>query len=752
MSITVKAKIIREVFKNGDYRVFGASPLKIYNDLKLNNYNNFTLQGELPYITEGKEYTLEIEEVQNSKYPATYKVLSIPSLKLESLKDLTREESLEILSDITTSERLANNILDAYPNFIELILTEGKEAIDLKQIHGVGEKYLSAYERNINEKYKYYATIQKFKLYEIDVTECKKLYSKYSTEYDMEKAFKENPYYVLIEIAERSFNKTDTMLMKLFPELKDSEIRIEALIMEILRRNEIDGNTRLNGNVLWNVCREDYNAPKEWAKVIKDISVNSNLIYYDDKSKDLSKMDTYLAECYISNFIKEKISNSNELDIDWNNYKIVDGFELTEEQLKALENACKYDFSLLLGVSGGGKTSSLKGLITMLDDNGLTYTLLAPSGTASLRMSEQTNRPASTIHRKCLRDKEIWTDFVIVDECSMVDLDTFMMLLNCIENENAKIILVGDNNQLLPVGKGCVFNDIINSNICPYTMLTKVFRYDTNGALFVATNIRQGKQFLNNSERVKVSNNSYSIGNNYKFIQTEEDDIFEELRKQYMKLIGKGIKEKDILCLCPFNVSDCGNYRINNEIQAEINPPKTNELIFERKINGTHIVFREGSRVINKKNDYEALPLSSYEMIQNDENGLLRPDDVPHTEIFNGQRGIVRKITKSIMVVQFGEEMIVFDKLKANNLLLGWSQSTHSAQGQEAQYVISIVNPMHKKMLNRNLLYVADTRAKTMHIDIGNMSTFNDALLVDGNELRNTWLKELLEEKENKND
>ena len=198
------------------------------------------------------------------------------------------------------------------------------------------------------------------------------------------------------------------------------------------------------------------------------------------------------------------------------------------------------------------------------------------------------------------------------------------------------------------------------------------------------------------------------------------------------------------MILCPFNVGSCGNYKINNEIQAEVNAPKPNEKIFSREINGTNIIFREDSRIINKKNDYNALPLESYELIQNDELGLIKEEDIEHTQIFNGQKGIVRSVDDKKMVVQFDEELIVFDKVKVNNLLLSYSQSTHSSQGSEAKYVISIVNPIHKRMLNRNLLYVADTRAKILHIDIGDINTFNDALLIDGNELRNTWLKDLL--------
>lgn len=743
LSIIVKAKVIKETFRNGDYRIISWMPMQTYEDIQLSPYMSFSTKGETPFInTDGnKEYELELELIKHdAKWGDSFRIIDVPSMRLEELND---ENELKILKEITT-ESQANYIHDAYPNFIRLILNGEEDKIDLNKIYNVAEYRFNAYKREINTKYKYFGLVQNLKEYRVDISDCKKLYDKYKEEFKIQKTIKENPYYVLTEVLERSFNKSDKLILELFPDLIDSKIRCEALMLDVLKRNEIDSNTRLNGNLLWQICKEDYNAPDEWAYVIKDIATKSDLIYYDEESKDLSIMNTYVGESLIANFIKNKLANSNELDIDWNNYKIVDGFELTNDQLKALENACKYNFSLLIGYSGTGKTSSLKGLITMLEDNRLSYTLLAPTGAASMRITEQTNRPSSTIHRKCLKDKEIWSDFIIVDETSMVDLDTMVMLINCIQNDEARIILCGDNAQLLPVGKGNVFNDIISCDYVPRTMLTQVFRYDTNGALFVATNIREGKSFFNNTEKVKVKDNIYSVENNYKFIQTDEDKIFDELRIQYDNLLNKGIKPKDIMILCPFNVGSCGNYKINNEIQAEVNAPKPNENIFSREINGTNIVFREDSRVINKKNDYNALPLESYELIQNDELGLIKEEDIEHTQIFNGQKGIVRSVDDKKIVVQFDEELVVFDKIKVNNLLLSYSQSTHSSQGSESKYVISIVNPIHKRMLNRNLLYVADTRAKILHIDIGDINTFNDALLIDGNELRNTWLKDLL--------
>jgi len=514
-------------------------------------------------------------------------------------------------------------------------------------------------------------------------------------------------------------------------------------MLSVLDTNEENGSTRLNANSMYYYIEEEYNVPELLPLIVETVK-ESELIYYDEKTKDVAKMTTYTAECMIADFIKNKIRNSKKLNIDWKKYTKVNDFTMSEKQSSILELFCNYNFSLLVGYSGSGKTTSIQGLISLMEDNGLSYTLLAPTGSASKRMSEATNRETSTIHRKCLRDKEIWSDVIIVDETSMVDLPTFAMLLNCIENDNARIILVGDPAQLLPVGIGCIFNDIINSGVVPMTLLTEIFRYKSNGALYVATNVRQGLKFFDNDdELVKRTEDGVKVGTNYKFIQT--DNIKDVLLSEYNKLIRKNIKPENILCLSPFNVGDEGTYEINNKIQAEINPSKPKETVLNRKIGNKEIIFRLGDRILNKKNDYKALPYDSWKLIEENPK-LLTTEDVDLTSIFNGQKGIIREIDDKKIVVQFDEELIVIDKVKLKNLLLGNAISVHSSQGSEALYVINVVSPSHAKMLNRNLLYVADTRSKEMQIDIGDMDTYNKALLIDGNDERLTWLLDLLKE------
>lgn len=745
MSIIIKAKCLKCNYKNGDYRIFNWTPIQKNNkisEIMLSKYFTFSSKGNDTYIDEGKEYEIEIEEVsRDPKYGSCVKIISVPSLTKLDFNNMSREENYEILMDCTSSPRIANNILDAYPNFIYTVLTEGKEAIDLSKINGVGEAYLNAYTRNLNEKYKYYAIVQHFKDYQLDITDCKLLCERYINEEGIENAFKENPYKVLYECLGRSFAIADKVIMYVRPELKESELRCAYLILSVLEKNEQEGSTRLNGADLYAYIENELNVP-ELIPFVYNTATTNDLFYYDEATQDLSTATTYNGECLVADYVKSKIENSTELDIDWKPYTIVDDFTMSEKQSKALELFCKYNFFILGGYSGSGKTTSVKSIVKLCEDNSLSYTLLAPTGKASMRITESVHRPSSTIHRKCLRDKEINSDVLIVDETSMVDLPTFVMLINCIVNPNIRVVLVGDNAQLMPVGIGCIFNDLINSGKVPMIILDEIFRYDTDGGLFVATNVRQGKRFFDNTDMVKQDGNVYSICDNYKFIQTEE--IFDTLVSEYMKLIKKGVKPSEILCLSPYNVGDEGTYKINNAIQLEINPTKPNEVTLGRKINNyTNVTFRVGDRLLNKKNDYQALPFESWKEIESSY-GVLTEEDVILTSIFNGQDGIIREVTDKHVVVQFNEELIVINKSKLNNVLLAYCISVHSSQGSEAKYVINVVSPTHKRMLNRNLLYVALTRAKVQTIDIGDLSTFEDALLIDGNSERYTWLKELL--------
>jgi hypothetical protein len=748
--IELEARVIKRVWHNDSFYIYAVEPTSYTDKVQMNKYGNVSITGDIGFLVEGEIYEFILADGKKNQYGVSYPVDDVPSVRLETLSEMSYSEKFGILMNCTSSERLASNILDAYPNFIELVLTEGKEAIDLKRISGVGEVYLNAYVRELTKMFKYYSLCkhETLKPYNISQKDAKALYDIYSNQDAILRAFEDNPYYCLIEICGRKFDNVDKTIVEARNDLIDSFQRTEALIIDVLRLNEYEGSTRLNGGVLYRVVKEDYTNCKNLIPKLKDVAVESQYIYFDEDSGDLSVLDTYVAECNIAQFVKEKIENSTKLDIpNIEQYRTLNGLELTDQQFKAVENLRDYDFSLIIGVSGGGKTSSTQSLINVCDDIGLSYTLLAPTGTASMRLAESTHREATTIHLKCLRDMAINTDVLIVDECSMIGLDVFNMMISAITNPNIKVVLVGDNFQLVSISQGTIFSDIIESEVVPKAMLTKVFRYGESGILYSATNERQGRYFLDD-DCVKHENGIYSIKSNYFFIpRSEDEEILEETLNGYFKLIKKGIKPKDILLLTGYNVGDCGALNLNNIIQKELNPPKPNEIVWTKKYRDVKIDFRVGDRIMNIKNNYKALNPESYEMIVQS-GGLISKDDLSQdmfSTVYNGQRGVIIELTKDKMVCKFDNDTIVYQKNDLNDyLLLSYAMTIHKSQGSESPYVITIYSPNQKRVMNRNLLYVGDTRAKKKQIDIGDLKTFRDALLVDGVEQRNTWLKELI--------
>lgn len=737
MQLRVKARVVKEIYHNDNFYILALSPMQENKDLVISQYGTFTCKGELSMLTVGQDYELVLEEMNSDKYGISYKVIDVPSLNVD---DLTDDDEMQILRQITTDSQ-AEYVHEAYPNFIRLIINGEEDKIDTNKIYSVGETRLKVYKRLINEKFRYYYLMKQTQPYDISMSDCKLLLSRYKTIEECVDKIESEPYYTLMEILGRTFEHIDKMILDIQPDLKVSEKRCEALIIGVLRRNEIDGSTRLYANDLFYYIKEEYDA-KELLPMLKDVAVKSDLIYFDEKTKDLSIMSTYLAECRIAEFVKEKIRNSKKLNIDYTKYKNIDDFTMSDMQLNALKVFCESNISILAGNSGSGKSSSVKGLVSLMEDNHLTYTLLSPTGKAARVLSESTGRKAYTIHKRCFSG-DIDTDVIIVDECGMVSLDVFCMLLTSISNQNARIVLVGDPAQLSSIGLSKIFDDLIKSSVVPMTMLTEIFRYKSDGSLFVATNIRQGKNFFNDKEFVKYDESTleYSVNDNYRFVLT--DDILNRTVTEYKKLLQKGIKKENILVLSPFNVGLFGTYAINNEIQEMVNPAKPNEKVQIRNINKTKIIFRTGDLVINTKNDYEAVKADNYYQCAEIE-GASVSDYNDYATVVNGQTGVIRDVVDDGLIVQFDEDLIYVDKSKLNQLLLGYAISVHKSQGSTTDYSINIVSNAHKKMLTRGLLYVATTRCKKAHIDIGDINAFKYALTVDDNDLRQTWLLDLL--------
>ena len=750
MSETIKAKfkITKKVFQNNDFFIFGASPIPPFPDsLKLNQYFCITLKGELSYLSEGKEYELEVEELSTDKYGTSYRVVSAPSINMEELEHLTRERSQEILEEITTSSQ-ANYVLDAYENFIWLALTKGKEAFDLNKIYNVGECRLNAYIRELNTKYKYLNIMNKLKEWKLDISDCKKLIEEYLDEEHIAKEIQSNPYKVLISTLGRSFEFADRMIMELREDLKVSEMRCAYLILSVLERNEaMEGDTLLDANALYNYILEEYTQAKDLEPLIVPVVTNNDLFYYDEKNKTVSIMTTYMAECKIADFIVNKYKNSTKLDIDYTKYtKIKDG-ELTEEQQNILKTFCESNITIVNAKGGTGKSATTLALINMLEDNNMTYSLLTPTGRVAKALKILTNgRPTSTIHKACLSNPNgIWSDVFIVEEGSMIGIDLMCMLINAIANDNARIIINMDLGQIAPISCGCPMRDIINSGIIPICNLTKVFRYGEGGLYKMATDAYDKKFYIGeldyNKDRVSVGKN-----NDYTYVRYNGE--VQQVVDEYKRFLDRGIKPIDIAVITCWNVTDFGTINLNNEIQKIVNPDIQEGKFIKKTIRKKEVFFKVNDIILNCQNTYEILTLSGYNEIKNSGNALT-VEDVETTSVMNGEIGRILDIDDDNIIAQFDEDIIVFDKKLQDNLLLAYSLTSYKLQGSECPYVITLVTPQFEKSLNKNIIYTDMSRTRKEVVEIIDPTTLANAITIDSIQERLTNLERLLKEKYN---
>lgn len=778
MRTKIHCKVVRNVFTNNDgtFSIYGCVPSK--NDLDkihLNKYGNFTLKGNLSLLKVGEDYTIEVEE-KNGSYGYEYWLIGFPEIEdfdVSDVKEITDEQEAEMLKSFMTISQ-AKYVHEAYPNFIRLVLMGEQDKIDYKNIHNVAEIRLKGYINKVNERFKYYKLHLDNPQYELSISDCGTLCSTYSTIQESNLALATKPYEVLIDVLDRGFQEADRMICEHDNKWEDSEQRCLYLTCYLLECNEEDGNTRINGSQIANVINQ-YNP--QLNKHIVELVEKSGKIYYDKQTKDLSLMKTYISECNITQTIKQKTKKPQVWNIDVEKYRVNENITLTDEQMAILELVCNYDFAMLMGVSGGGKSTSVKALISLLEDNNKSYTLLAPSGIAAKRLRETTGKEANTIHRKLASGVTIDSDVVVIDEVSMVDVNLFSMLLNQID-DSAKIILVFDSAQLASIQCGNLVQDMMDSHAVPCAELTKVFRYGIGGIATVGADARNGREYLTSDGELNCKN-AENI-KDYEFIEVDDDPL-EQVMSAYAKL-RESYDVKDILVLTPYNKGNFGTYAINQAIQEKYNPADPVDDVVSRKIPPSlgvpmeKLNYHIGDKVINKKNNYHALTDEGFEhylqeqklrlkideykvkFSANDE-GVLDLEDMliaiqeqtpAEATIYNGDIGFIKHIDdKGNVWVQFDEDMIVYRKADLENLLLAYACTSHSSQGCEAKGVIFLTHPSQKRMLSRNLCYMSLTRAKEHLIEIGDISTINNALRVNETRLRYTWLKELLEEEIN---
>ena len=389
-------------------------------------------------------------------------------------------------------------------------------------------------------------------------------------------------------------------------------------------------------------------------------------------------------------------------------------------QFKGVGFAIKRPISILTGGPGTGKTTTLKTIIDMLESNDYTYALASPTGRAAKRLSEATGRKAMTIHRLLGYNPNqgftyddtnpLEVDMVIIDEASMIDTLLFYHFLKAIKSPT-HLMLVGDINQLPSVGAGDVLRNLIDSKRFLVIQLKKIYRQSKNS--HIVTNAHK----INHGGIPKIEKESEDF---FRFpAQTPEQaaDWVEDLVINRIPNKFGFDPHEEIQVLVPMYRGPAGVDNLNTRLQAALNPPARNKK--EKKIYTT--IFREGDKVMQVRNDYEK-------------------------KVFNGDIGRIEEISKKeqTFLINYEGNRVTYSWTEGDQFNLAYAISIHKSQGSEFPAVVIPILTQHYMMLQRNLLYTAVTRARSLCVLVTNKQALKIAVSNNSVSKRYSALEPLL--------
>jgi len=637
----------------------------------------------------------------------------------------------------------------------ELIVDNfGQNALDvieyspekLSIIRGISKKKATSIHEAFNDIKKMQNSIMFLQKYDISINMAIKIYNIYLDK--TIECVKINPYRLIEDVKGIGFLTADRIANNMGIE-KDSEFRIRAGFIHIMSENsEKLGNTYLfkdtllkNNASLLGLNLAEYS--ETFNEALAKLGNDKTFTMFRNASGAEIVMTT--SHYFTENSVAQKLAllnisaKENELNIedDISLFQQINNIQFDFSQQKAIENSIKNGVSVITGGPGTGKTTIIKCIISILEQQGYNVMLLAPTGRASKRLSESTQREAKTIHRGLgvnIRNDQVYftyndsnpldADAIIVDEVSMVDISLMSHLLKAIKRD-CKLILVGDKDQLPSVGAGNVLDDILKSNLISASYLTKIFRQDEKSLIV------SNAHAINNGEMPVIDNSSNDF-----FFEAKEDSM--DIKDTVIDLVIKRIPNFakidpiKIQVLAPLKAGVSGVESLNEQLQAKINPPSQNK----QEILVGKTIFREGDKVMQTVNNYDLTWTRTQTDITEEGQG-----------VFNGDIGFIHKINYSL-----GETTIWFEdgrectysRSDLPELALAYAITIHKSQGSEFDIVVIPIISGPSLILTRNLIYTAVTRAKNMVVMVGSKRSLKRMVSNSYTVQRLTMLKEFL--------
>ncbi len=684
-----------------------------------------TITGVIPYLTEGDKITAHGKWVNHKVYGKQFEVKTYEKTLPAEEGDILRYLASGAVKGI--GPKTAQKIVEMFGTDSFTIIDEHPDW--LCEVPGITQKKA----QSISESFKSISGARNVMLFCKDLftpQTAMKIYKKWGGA-AVDK-IKNNPYRLCEDFRGISFSRADSIAMQNGLDPVSYDRIVHGALYVIRAESMRSGHTCIPLDELNRcVCDLLYSGEADKrgrvSEVVEEALTRLELVPVKKSGiRYIYEPRTYSAELYIAEKLKKISSLCPKMNVSDSALLIQkcerqSGITYASLQKEALLTAMSEGVMVLTGGPGTGKTTIIKGLISIFSSLDYKISLAAPTGRAAKRMSEATSHEAKTIHRllemdaggdlegdgaRFLRDENntLESDVVIIDESSMIDVYLMQSLLKSIKN-GARLILIGDSDQLPSVGCGNVLGDIISSGVYPTVRLTEIFRQSESS--LIITNAH-----MINDGIMPILDRRGADSDFFFMKRDSEEDIaatvVDLLCRRLPKTYGSDLIQKAQI-ITPSKKGLSGTDNLNSAVQSILNPAGNGKK--EKK--SRDVVFREGDRIMQTKNNYTA----EWES----EDGRVGMG------IYNGDIGTILSIDfdENQLKAKFDEKIYTLDFTSLDEIDHAYAITVHKSQGSEYPFVIIPLYDCAPMLQTRNLLYTAVTRGARMVILVGKLTTLS---------------------------
>jgi len=727
----------KSFIKSGEYAIFSANIIK--NIENCEDIFTIKLKGNVCKLEYGTVYkvTCKLSET-NEQYGDTYEILYIN--KLIDLKDIDKQKCF--LKGIIREE-LVDKLFKQYDNVIKLL--ENKDIESLLKVKGIGNSTALRIIEEYEDAKDYSSIYTELGQVGFSSTMITKLIDHYTSPDAIVDIVKSDPY-DLVKINGVGFKTADTIALKTGIGINDYR-RLRGFIIHTLMEQGEAGKSYLTFSELMDSIYDILGyVEQETINKTADMLIKNKEVVILDNGNAIALKKYYDLEI---NILKEllRLKNSESDFIYEDDFEQIikdveqeQGFDFTSEQINTIKMSMNNNIVAITGGGGSGKSSTAKGICAIHSN----YIIIgvALSGKAAVRITEATGLAASTIHKALGWTREGFTfneynplscDLLLIDEATMINGDLFLSLLKALKN-GTKVVMMGDVQQLTPIGNCQVYADILDSKVIAMSKLTKLHRQALrSGIIPTSISIAAQEQIFNSN--FKGTNILGELQDMELDIEKDKIPLSDKVIQHFLKHLEltNDLMETQVVVAMRVR-GDLSCWNLNTKIQSIINPIQKDDDYLEVQIKSkkddpkTYNI-KVGDKVLNTKNNYKSLNVEGIE-----------------TTVYNGNIGIVKEINNGTCLIDFeGIGEIVFGRKEIKGLELAYVCTISKMQGSGFNTTIVAIDDSSYVLNNAESLYTALTRAKKYCVLVAKNSAIRSCISKREVKTKQTLLKRLLE-------